>query len=539
MKLSRREFSSRAALALTAATHLPRTFAQSTREPVVQTTHGKVRGVLKDGVYAFKGIPYGASTAGTNRFMPPQKPQAWSSVRDCLQWGPMAPQRGSASEAANAGRSDFRLYFGLNPDMPDLQSEDCLTLNVFTQGLGDGRKRPVIVWIHGGGFSAGSGAGARTNGTHLALRQDVVAVSISHRLGVLGYCHLGDFDPAFAESGNAGQLDQIAALEWVRDNIEAFGGDPRRVMVHGESGGGAKIGTLLAMPRASGLFVSAIMQSGTANRLPDREQATQWVAGLLKELQIPRDQIRRLQQVPVEQVIAAASKLAAAGPQGPGRGFVPTVGTAAVPKQPLETVAGGSARIPLIIGCTKHEAGLGMLTAGTDPRSITEEQLKARIASTAGPKANELLAGYRANHPDYSPGDLLLRIMSDGARMNAIDLAEAHIRGGGPRTYMYLFAWESPVLPHVRSGHAIDTTFYFDNTESVEITKGDASAPVLAKAASTALANFARNGKPSAPGLPAWPEYTLEKRETMILSAKPQVESDPMKEDRLLRKRLT
>jgi len=538
MKTTRREFASNAVIFL-AGTYLTPAFAQAKREPIVETTNGKVRGFLKDGVYAFKGIPYGASTAGVNRFMPPQNPQVWAGVRDCLEWGPMAPQSGAAPEAgAGQGQSDFRLYFGTNPDMPSTRSEDCLSLNVFTQGLNDGRKRPVMVWIHGGGFSAGSGAGARTNGTNLAARQDVVSVSMNHRLGILGYCHLGDFDNAFAHSGNVGQLDLIAALEWVRDNIEKFGGDPHRIMVHGESGGGAKIGTLLAMPRAKGLFHRAILQSGTANRLPTRDVAAQWTEEFLRELQIPKNDAKRLQQVPLEQLFAAAAKMTAGRPQGPGRGFVPTVGTTELPINPLEAVAGGSAKIPVMIGCTKHEAGLGMLTSGTDPRTLTEEQLKARISATSGAKAAQILEGYRKNHPDYSPGDLLLRIMSDGARMSAINLAEAHIKGGGAPTYMYLFAWESPVLPQVRAGHSIDCTFYFDNTDAVEIAKGNAGASVLAAGASAAWAGFARNGKPTTPKLPAWPPYALEKRETMILAAKSHVESDPMKEDRLLQKNL-
>src|SRR5215831_15445075 len=443
------------------------------REPVVEIASGKVRGVLKDGVYAFKGIPYGASTAGENRFMPPKAPASWSGVRDCLEWGAMAPQGGGGGSMSSESiqRMDFRKYFGMNPDMPTTQSEDCLSLNVFTTGLADGRKRPVVMWIHGGGFAVGSGAGARTNGSHLAQRQDVVTVSVNHRLDALGYCHLGDIDPAFAHSGNAGQLDLIAALEWVRDNIEKFGGDPKRVMVHGESGGGAKIGTLLAMPHASGLFHRAVMQSGTANRLPNRTQATELAEKLLAELQIPKSDVKRLQQVPAEQLLAAAAKVARLGPQGPGSGFVPTVGTPDLPKNPLESVAGGSGRIPLIIGCTKHEAALMLLTTGTDPRSITDEMLKTRVNGMFGAKAPQVLEGYRAIHPDYSAGDMLIRIMSDGARMSAIELAEAHIKAGGAPTFMYLFTWETPVVPYVKAGHGIDGSFYLDNTDNVEIAK--------------------------------------------------------------------
>ena len=225
MKLTRREFTSASSIVLASSVAAPWVLAQAAREPVVTTTYGKVRGTFNDGVYAFKGIPYAASTAGANRFMPPAKPAPWSGVRDCLQWGPMAPQgASSANPSAGMGR-DFATFFGTVPDAPTEQSEDCLVLNVFTPGLDD-KKRPVMVWMHGGGFAIGTGSGARANGTNLARRQDVVAISLHHRLGVLGYCHLGEFDPDFEHSGNVGQLDLIAALEWVRDNVAAFGGDP-------------------------------------------------------------------------------------------------------------------------------------------------------------------------------------------------------------------------------------------------------------------------------------------------------------------------
>jgi para-nitrobenzyl esterase len=395
-----------------------------------------------------------------------------------------------------------------------------------------------MVWIHGGGFGIGGGAGARANGTNLAKRRDVVVISLHHRLGVLGYSHLGEFDSAFAQSGNVGQLDLIAALQWIRDNAESFGGDPNRVMVHGESGGGGKIGTLLGMPKASGLFQRAILQSGTANRLPTRDQAAEWTEMLLKELQLAKTQIRQLQQLPVERIIAAAANMEKTNTAGPRRGFVPTMGTADLPIAPIDAVAKGSARIPIMLGCTKHEMALMLMGQGVDPRKVTAEQLQSRARGMFGEKAPELLEGYRTNHPDYSPGDMLVRIMSDGMRMGAIELAEAHVKAGGAPTYMYLFTWETPVLPHLKAAHGIDGTFYFDNTESVDMAKGNTKAQALASKASTAWANFARSGKPSAPGLPAWPEYSLEKRETMVLSDEPHIESDPLKEDRLLRTRL-
>jgi len=511
-------------------------------EPVAETSFGKVRGYLNDGVYTFKGIRYAASTAGVNRFMPPRKPEPWSDVQDCLAWGPLAPQSlgtSRANPAAGMGES-FGIFFGTNTESPTGQNEDCLMLNIFTPGLGDGGKRPVMVWIHGGGFGIGTGSAARSDGTHLARRQNVVSVSITHRLGALGYCHLGEFDPDFAHSGNVGQLDLIEALEWIRDNIEAFGGDSNRVMVHGESGGGGKIATLLGMPEAKGLFQSAILQSGTANRLPKPQKAAEYAEMLLKELQISKNEIKRLQQIPFGQLISAASQLEMRSGAGMLRGFVPVMGTADLPASPLDAVANGSAPIPIMLGCTKHEMALMLMGSGTDPKDVTNERLDGQIHAMYGDKASELLEGYRDVHPDYSPGDMLVRIMTDATmRTGAIRMAEAHVKSGGAPTYMYMFTWESPKLPHLKAAHGIDGTFYFDNTETVGIAVGNPEAQTLAKIASTAWANFARDGKPSAEGLPDWPEYSLEKRETMILSASPHVENDPMAEDRLIWERLS
>jgi para-nitrobenzyl esterase len=221
--------------------------AQAAKDPIVDTSTGKVRGAFQNGVFAFKGIPYADNTTGPNRWMPPVKLDPWAGVKDCLAWGPSCPQ--TTQDFSKVGE-DFRTYFGANPDVPAMQSEDCLVLNVFTPGLGAARKRPVMVWIHGGGYNVGSGSGSRSNGTNLARKQDVVQVSINHRLGVLGYLNLAAANAEFDHSGMVGQLDLIAALEWVRDNISAFGGDPKNVMIHGESGGGGKVSILMAMPAA-------------------------------------------------------------------------------------------------------------------------------------------------------------------------------------------------------------------------------------------------------------------------------------------------
>jgi len=519
-------------------------FMGTNKDPVAETSSGKVRGVNNKGVYTFKGIPYGASTAGANRFMPPRKPQPWAGVRDCLAWGPSCPQGlgpgGApvmAAPADSTAGNEFGLVFnGGDTDTP--YSEDCLVVNVFTRGLRDGKKRPVMVWIHGGGFSIGLGAGARTDGTNLARNHDVVSVSLNHRLGVLGYCHLGDLDHDFAASGNVGQLDLVAALEWVRDNIEAFGGDPNNVMVHGESGGGAKIHILMAMPAAKGLFHRAVCQSGVVRNFgagwgipgqPDRTRATELALELLKDAGLEPNQIGDLQQMPIERLYAASK-----GP-GPGRNYTPVVGTADFPEIPNVAIAKGYAPIPYIVGCSMHE---GTLTLGAISKTATEEDLQKRVSASAGAHAAEMIAGYRKNHPDYSPGDLLVRIMSDGTRFASIKAAEAHIQGGGAPTYMYLFDWESPRLPILKATHASDCSFYFGNTEALGMSKGIPEAQRLSVKMSTAWTTFARKGDPSTPAMP-WSAYTKEQRATMVFTANPKIENDPMGGDRLIWEKLT
>jgi para-nitrobenzyl esterase len=541
MDITRRRFTTNASLLLAGGLVAPPIYYSGVRaqapklDPIVETTTGKVRGAFQNGVYSFKGIPYGDNTTGPNRWMPPVKLDPWAGVKDCLAWGPSCPQ--TTQDFSKVG-ADFQTYFGANPDVPTMQSEDCLVLNIFTPGLGAAKKRPVMFWIHGGGYNIGSGSGSRSNGTHLAQHQDVVQVSVNHRLGVLGYLNLGALNKDFDHAANVGQLDLIAALEWVRDNIDKFGGDPTKIMIHGESGGGGKVSILMGMPAAKGLFHRAICQSGVAARLPAAQTQAGVASSFLFEMNSDPSQLHRLQSTPASRVIAAAERVVAKAPPTAPRSFSPSVGDADLPTAPLDAIAAGSARIPLIVGCTKYEARLFIAAQGIDPKKLTDEQLQTIAKGAFGDKAGDIISGYKANYPSASPGDILVRAQSDTTRINSIRLAEAHIKGGGAPTYMYLYAWETPVLPALAAGHGSDSTFYFDNIDTVGIAQGNAQAKALATKASAAWASFARLGKPAAPGLPVWPEYTVATRATMVFDGAPHVEMDPMKADRMMREKI-
>jgi para-nitrobenzyl esterase len=499
--------------------------------PVVEIASGKIRGAVAGGIHAFKGIPYGASTSGTNRFLPPQPVAPWSGTRDALAYHGQAPQ--SPAKPKRRGEMDNIL----GPADGTAEVEDCLTLNVWTPDAAG--KRPVMVWLHGGAFAYGSGNRAVTEGANLARRGDVVVVSVNHRLNICGYLHLEDIGgERFAGSGNAGSLDMVAALEWVRDNIAAFGGDPGNVTIFGESGGGGKVSALLVMPAAKGLFHRAVIQSGAAVRFTTRERANALAEGVLKVLGVSDS--GKLADVPLDKLLGAivpASR--AAGPRAcpllDRYDFGPVVDGAVVTQQPCEpTTSPLGDDIPLMIGGTAQEATLFLDDDPIWHRTLTEAELRERVAVVAGPDTDAALALYRERLPGANPADRLIAALA-GSNFSVRTwlYAERRAARGGAPVYHYSLDWASPFAGgRMGAHHAMDLPFVFDTIEVPLSTKG--AAPELATAMSATWAQFARTGKPDNAAIPAWPAYTPETRATMVFDTRCRVVNDPVSEARLL-----
>ncbi len=496
-------------------------------EPIVETTLGKLQGTVEDEIQVFRGIPYGDSTAGARRFLPPRPAEAWSGVRDASEFGPLCPQLGSL---VGDSLGDQRTI-GPLPRLP--QGEDCLVLNVWTPAVGDGGKRPVLFWLHGRGYGAGAGSEGWYTGAPLAKRGDVVVVTINHRLNVYGYLHLADIGgDRFAGSGVAGMLDAVLALEWVRDNIESFGGDPDNVTIFGESGGGAKVSTLLAMPTAEGLFHRAVVQSGPGIRGVAPDDATQLAEQLLDQLGMGKHELDKLQALPFAQLTEAVGKLGVAA--GMMR-LAPVVGGSYFPEHPFDPAAAATAaNVPLMIGSNKDEAALFSAT-DRRRRRLTEEELLERLERMLGDRRDEILEVYRSNRPDATPWDLYIGISSESTRLRSIQLAERKAAGGSAPVFMYLFTYESEYLGGLfKSCHALEIPFVFDNPDIAPFTGERRERYELAATMSQAWIAFARDGDPNYEGLAHWPTYDTQKRSTMIFDVPSRVEDDPRKEERLV-----
>jgi len=496
--------------------------------PVAETTSGKIRGTSQDKINAFKGVPYGASTAGSGRFMPPSKPQPWTSVRDTLELGHQAPQIAS----------------GLIPEVAAVEDkgplgEDCLVLNVWTPSLGAGHKRPVMVWLHGGGYSTGSGGFTIYDGANLARKHDVVTVTVNHRLNVFGFLYLADVGgEKYAHASNVGMLDIVAALEWVRDNIAAFGGDPGNVTIFGQSGGGGKVSTLMAMPSAKGLFHRAVVESASAIKGVSRSDATKSAEMILAKLGLKPNQLDELQNLPMDRVLSINAGGGPAGNQG--LRLAPVVDGRTLPSDPFDPTAPElSAKIPLLIGSVETEVTF-MPRQQLDP--IDDADLHTRVKQAArcdDAQADKLIEVYRKGRPSVSNIDLYLILASDtsfraGVRTEADRKAAQASQGNAP-VYMYYFTWRSPVRDgKLKAFHTLEIPFVFENVDiGRPMTGTGQDRYALSDKMSRAWAAFARTGNPNHKSLPNWPAFNTDQRATMIFNNECKTVNDPGKEERL------
>jgi para-nitrobenzyl esterase len=503
-------------------------------EAMVGTRTGRVAGYIRKGIYTFKGMPYAGDAGGGNRFMPPTQPKAWDGIRSSRQYGCVAPQ-GPRSGWAN----DEEAFMFAWDD--GVQSEDCLRVNVWTPGINDRRKRPVMVWLHGGGYTAGSGQELRSyDGENLARRGDVVVVSLNHRLNVFGYLDLSNYGEQYAASGNVGMLDIVAALEWVRDNIENFGGDPGIVTIFGQSGGGGKVSTLMAMPAAKGLFHRAIVESGSLLRGMTPENSQKTADAVMNELSLTSATLSQIHAMPYQQILAAAGKvLRERRPRPIGGipnfrrmaellGFAPVVDGKILPAHPFDPHAPElSADVPMIIGSTLNE----FVTAINHPEyeAMADPELQSRVREIHGERAPAIIAAFRRRTPRAKPFDLWSRIAASSVRETAIKQAKLKAAQRGAPAYLYWFTWQTPILSgRPRAFHCAEIAFVFDNTDRCEtMTGGGGEARALASRMCDAWIHFARTGDPNHPGLPRWPIFSAEMIPTMIFDNHSRAELNP------------
>jgi len=489
--------------------------ALAAADPVAETTHGKVRGVTDDRVHVFKGVRYGDTTEGANRFMPPQPPRKWAGVADAKAWGASAPQVVGKPDPFNAW------YTATQP-----VSEDCLFLNVFTPGLRDNGRRPVMVWLHGGAWTNCAGTAPGFDGTNLARDGDVVVVTVNHRLNVFGYVQLDDQDDRFADAGNTGVQDMIAALHWVRDNAAQFGGDPGNVTIFGQSGGAAKVVALMGTSKAHGLFHKAIVQSCSGGRQIDGQQeAAAQAHDLAAALGLSRLTGDALRKVSMNDLIKATKGIADP--------FRPVIDGRTFKSDPFYPDAPGiSSHIPLLIGNANTEMTY-YLQVDPGNFSLAMADVKRRMGhflKLDDASVDHLIDVYRTSYPAYTPSELLTTMSTDYVfKRNTLKVASLQARHAAAPVYAYVFARETPIRGGViHAPHTEEVPFIFGTTEAAAAMLGAGSdiAPVTRMMTATWTA-FARHGNPNNRALPQWAHYKDPDRQTMVLQRESRLEKDP------------
>jgi para-nitrobenzyl esterase len=486
----------------------------------VETTLGRVRGYIDTRINSFRGIPYAASAAGPNRFLPPRKAQSWTGVRDAIELGHRSPQLDNP-----------RVPEWFVMDRTEPQGEDCLVVNVWTPGLSDNGKRPVLVWLHGGGFTVGSNGFTVYDGANLARKHKVVVVGVNHRLNAFGFMYLGDIGGEKYANANVGMLDIVAALQWVRENIERFGGDPNSVTVFGQSGGASKVSTLLGMPGAKGLFHRAYAMSGSQVRSLDRDQATRNARAWLAKLNVSPTNLAQLQDIPMRKLRAA---LAATDT---GLAWGPVVDGRTLPAHPFDPNASEiSSDVPLMIGSTETEQTWNA-TQLYDPLSDVElrEDVAQVLRSDEG-AAQRVIDLYKRNRPRASNLDVYLLISTDASnfRTGTDTQADRKAAQGKAPVYKYYFQWYSPVRAGMlRAMHTMDVPFVFYNHETAQSEVGSGPDVVsLADKMSTTMVAFAKTGNPDNPMIPHWPAYNAAQKSTLVWNNDVKVVNNPYGEEK-------
>lgn len=468
----------------------------------VETVYGPIEGYQDGNIFCFKGIRY----AKAERFMPPQAPDRFTQLRQCKVWGPQAPQGESLrwNDRNSQGDYGFGNQFVIEP----MDEQGCLVLNVWTPSLTDGKRRPVFVWIHGGGYTGGSAHDLPCyEGRALAEAGDIVTVSLNHRLNILGYANLTGLGGKYAQSVNLGQQDIVKALEWIRDNISRFGGDPQQVTIAGQSGGGGKVSTLMAMPSAKGLFCRAIVQSGSSMRQADPEQSRRFGIALAEELGQPADGTADFSKFSYDELNDAARRV---GAKGIRAGYSPVVDGTILPQHPFDPASPESKDVPMLIGTDFNEFTFDI------SREMTWEQAESAVRQRMGEEqGNKFIAAFRKAYPKAEPKEMTY--VDTGFRAGAVRQAAAKSRQGGAPAWLYLFTWK-PESNALGASHGMELPFMLHNVSlQREMTGASEKAYKFEKLISSIWLSFIKTGNPNVAGLPKWEPYNEQTGVTMIL----------------------